>query len=314
MALITLNRIERRRMTVFLSCLIVAILTWLLIALSGRYIYKVDSKINYVDPPDSKAYHPLQDDSISLQIEGTGWQLLFSRLRLNPQTVNVSLKSLNSRNYVVFSNQLNEINRQFESNQRIISISPDTLFFDFSRRSVKKVPIKLSYELSFIRNYGISGPIRLTPSKVILNGAAEDLKRIDFWPTSLLKRTNVSSNITARLSFASSRSNNLDVYPLSVKVDIPVDKFTEKVIEVPIKVMNTKGRAIRLLPEKVKITILTALSNYPQIERDSLLAVVDLDNWRETGSPQLPIVLKKFPKYCKLVKIEPQVVDFFVKE
>lgn len=314
MALITLNRIERHRLTVFFSCLIVAILTWLLIALSGSYVYKVASKITYVDPPENKAYHPLQDDSISLQVEGTGWQLLFSRLRLNPQSVGVSLKSLNTRNYIVFSSQLNELNKQFESNQRVISVSPDTLFFDFSKRSVKKVPVRLVYELGFKKNYGISGPVKLIPRSVILNGAAEDLKKVSSWPTIPLKIQNVSGSITAKVNFAEYKSNNIDAYPLSVKVEIPVDKFTEKVIEVPVKVLNSKGSAVKILPEKVKVTVLAALSNYPVTERDSFVAAVDLDDWRLRNYKQLPVVFKRLPPYSKLIRTEPQVVDFFIKK
>ncbi len=301
-------------MTVFFSCLIVAILTWLFIALSGRYEYRVDSKISYTDPPLSKAYHPLQGDSVSLQIEGTGWQLLFSRLRLNPQSVNVSLQSLNIRNYIVFSSQLKELNRQFETSQRVISVSPDTLFFDFSKRVVKKVAVKPVYTLTFKKNYGISGPVKLTPSHIIINGAAEDLRKIDFWPTVNLRRQNVSGNIRARIGFISPRNDNIDIYPSTVKVEIPVDKLTEKVIEVPVKVLNGKGKEIKLLPDKIKVTILTALNNYASIERDSFRATVDLANWQEKGYKQLPVILNKFPGFCKLVKTEPQVVDFFIKK
>lgn len=314
MAMVTLSRIERHRMTVFFSCLTVAILTWLFFALSGRYEYTVDSRINYTDPPESKAYHPLQGDSVSLRIEGTGWQLLFSRLRLNPQSVNVSLRSLNTRNYIVFSNQLNDLNKQFESSQRVISVSPDTLFFDFSRRVVRKVPIKPVYTILFQKNYGISGPVKLTPSHVIVNGAAEDLKKISFWPTAALNKQNVRSDVKARVGFVIARNNNIDVYPQSVKIEIPVDRFTEKTIEVPVRILNSKGRDVKLLPEKVKVTILTALNNYPSVERDSFRATVDLTGWQERGYKQLPVVLSKFPNFCKLVKTEPQVVDFFIRK
>ncbi|WP_374163301.1 YbbR-like domain-containing protein [Arcticibacter sp. MXS-1] len=312
MAFITLNRIERRRTTVFLTCLVVAILTWLAIALSGRYKYKVETRINYIEPPESKAYHPLQDDSVSLEVEGTGWQLLFARLRLNPRAVDVSLKNLSIRNYIVVSNQLNELNRQFESSQRVISVSPDTLFFDFSRRVLRKVPVKLTTDLTFDNTYGISGPVKLTPARVVVNGAAEDVRKTAFWPTTVLHRKKVRSSIVARVSLAPPVGNNVDIYPLTVKAEIPVDKFTEKVIEVPVKVVNAKGRSVKLLPEKVKVTVLVALSNYAAVERESFSAVVDLDDWQVRGASQLPVKFKKFPPYCKEVKTEPQIVDFFV--
>jgi len=283
------------------------------IALSGNYVYKVESKVNYVDPPENRAYHPLQDDSVSLQIEGSGWQLLFSRLRLQPTAINVSLKSLSTRSFIVFSNQLVDINKQFASNQKVISVLPDTLFFDFSKRSVKKIPIRLMHNLTFEKNYGISGPIRMTPNHVIVNGATEDLKKIEVWPTTMLTRNDVSAPVTAKLGFMESKANNIDVFPLSVKVEIPVEMFTEKIIEVPVKVLNAGGREVQVLPERVAITMLTPLSLYPAIKVDSFSVAIDLKDRPKSGYSQLPAILRRRPQFIKLVKVDPQVVDFFIK-
>lgn len=313
MPLITLNRTERRRLTVFISCLIVAFATWMMIALSGNYVYTVDSKINYIDPPENRAYHPLQDDSVSLRIEGSGWQLLFSRLRLQPTAINVSLRSLSTRSFIVCSSQLADINKQFNSSQRVISILPDTLFFDFSKRSVKKIPIRLMHNLTFEKNYGISGPIRMTPNHVIVNGATEDLKGISAWPTNMLTRNEVSAPVTAKVGFMESKANNIDVFPLSVKVEIPVEMFTEKIVEVPVKVLNAKGREVQVLPERIRVTVLTPLSRYPAIKADSFAVSIDLTDRRETGYSQLPAKVKRIPQFTKMVKADPQVVDFFIK-
>ncbi|MGV3704286.1 MAG: hypothetical protein ACO1NU_02815 [Arcticibacter sp.] len=313
MPLITLNRTERRRLTVFISCLIVAFATWMMIALSGNYVYMVDSKINYIDPPENRAYHPLQDDSVSLRIEGSGWQLLFSRLRLQPTAINVSLRSLSTRSFIVCSSQLADINKQFNSSQRVISILPDTLFFDFSKRSVKKIPIRLMHNLTFEKNYGISGPIRMTPNHVIVNGATEDLKGISAWPTNMLTRNEVSAPVTAKVGFMESKANNIDVFPLSVKVEIPVEMFTEKIVEVPVKVLNAKGREVQVLPERIRVTVLTPLSRYPAIKADSFAVSIDLSDKREAGYSQLPAKVKRIPQFTKMVKVDPQVVDFFIK-
>lgn len=313
MPLITLNRIERRRLTVFVSCLIVAFSTWMMIALSGNYVYTVESKINYIDPPENRAYHPLQDDSVSLRIEGSGWQLLFSRLRLQPTAINVSLKSLNTRSFVVFSSQLADINKQFNTSQKVISVTPDTLFFDFSKRAVKKIPIRLMHNLTFEKNYGISGPIKMTPNHVIVNGATEDLRKIEAWPTTMLTRTDVNAPVTARVGFMDSKVNNIDVFPLSVKVEIPVEMFTEKIVEVPVKVLNAKGRDVQVLPERVTLTVLTPLSRYPAVKADSFAVAIDLTERPEKGYSQLPAKIRRLPQFTKLVKVDPQVVDFFIK-
>lgn len=314
MPIISLNRIERRKVTVFLTCLIVAVFTWIFFALSNTYPYKVNSKINFINPPLNKAYDPLQDDTVTLSVEGTGWQLLFSKLRLSPKIVNVNLRALNTGSYVTLTSQMHDINLQFESNQKIVAASPDTLFFDFSKRITKRVPVKFLYRLGFVKAYGISGRIRLKPATVIVTGSVEDLKNINFWVTDTLKLSNVSSEISSEIGFQKANNNNVDVYPKQVKVLVPIDEFTEKTIDVPIEINNNPGKDIKLVPEKVKITFLTALKNYHKMERDSLKVSVDLDNWFKNKYQQLPIKIMQFPGFCKLVKTEPQTVDFLIKE
>lgn len=314
MPIVSLNRIERRRISVFLSCLLLAVFAWLFFALSNNYEYKVNSKINFTNPPLNKAYHPLQDDTITLKIQGTGWQLLFSRFKLSSKIVDVSLKGLNTGNFVTVSSQLRDINLQFESNQKVVSVFPDTLFFDFTKRITKRVPVKLLYKLSFQKAFGISGPIRLDPETVIITGAAEDLEKINSWKTDSLSMNEINSSINTRVSFQKGVKNNVDVFPKFVKVIVPVDEFTEKILEIPIEVINNPGRDVKIVPEKVKVTMLTALSNYPKIDRESLQVSVDLDKWMKNKYRQLPLQITQFPAYCKLVKTEPQIVDFFVKE
>ncbi|MGV3507757.1 MAG: CdaR family protein [Sphingobacteriaceae bacterium] len=291
-----------------------AIIAWLFFALSNEYRYEVSSKINFINPPLNKAYHSLQEDTITLKVQGNGWQLLFEKLKLKPKIVNVSLKSLNSSNYVTISSQLKEINLQFETNQKVVSVSPDTLFFDFTKRITKRVPVKFLYKLSFDKAYGISGPIVLDPETVMVTGAAEDLKEINSWRTDSLNLSEINSTISTRVSFQKGVKNNVDVFPKSVKVKIPVDEFTEKVLEIPIEVTSNPGRRVKVVPEKVKVTLLTALSNYSKVDRETLKMSVDLDNWMKNKYSQLPVRISQFPAFCKLVKTEPQIVDFLVTE
>lgn len=313
MALVTLSRIERRRLTVFFTCLVAAVITWLIIALSGKYRYRVETRLNYVSVPENRAYHPLQDDSVSLEVEGSGWQLLFYRLRINPEFIDVNLADLKSKNYIVFSNQLSLLNRQLESNQRVISVSPDTLFFDFSKRTVKKVPVKLTRNLGFEKNYDISGPIRLTPSKVVVNGATEDVKKIDIWPTSELQGKGLNADFSAKVTLNTNYfGTNVDVYPSTVKVEIPVDRFTEKVLEVPVTVINAQAHEVKLVPERIKVTLSVALKNYSKADRDSVIATVNLSDWTDKNATQLPVRFAKIPRYSRIIKVEPQVVDFYI--
>lgn len=313
MPFLILNKSERRKLSLFITCLGVAVFLWLFFALSSPYDYQIRTNVQYTNFPQNKAFHPLQSDTVSLNIKGTGWQLLFSRI-LNLDAITVDLRKLNSRNYVTFTEQLGRINKQFNSNQKVISISPDTLYFDFSSRTVKRVPIRLANNIRFKPGFGISAKPIINPAYVVVTGAAEDLANINYWTSDSLKASDVSSSIFSQLTLKRSAKANISIYPNVVDVQIPVDEFTEKSFEVPLNVLNSRSYQVRTLPGKVKITFLTALSNFHHNNPDSFEATLNLNLWKEFGYHQLPVRLSRKPPYCKIVSIQPQVVDFIVKD
>lgn len=315
MPIIKLTKIERKRVFALFICLLLAVGGWLFLSLNNEYVYNAKTVLVYTNVPQKKAFHPLQSDTVDLQVEGTGWQLLFARLRIQPQSISISLEKLNNRNYILFSEQLFNINRQLETSQKIISVKPDTLYFDFSKRTVKRVPVNLVSRIDFVKQFGISDTILINPGYVTVSGPQHELEQITSWSTDTLRLNKVQGSVKTRVGMKQSNFKNVTIFPSGVEVKLTVDEFTEKVIEVPLKVISNKQYLnVKLFPKKVKLTILVALSNYQQVNEDFIDAVVDLDEWKLLGHHKLRVKLTRFPDYCNLVRIEPQKVDFIIQK
>ncbi|KLT65617.1 CdaR family protein [Pedobacter sp. BMA] len=315
MPFIRLTKIERRRVLSLLACLALAIAAWFFMALNNKYIYNAKTVLVFKNSPTKRAFYPLQSDTVDLQVEGTGWQLLFARLRISPPSIAVNLNQLNSKDFIVCSDQLFSINQQVESAQKVISIKPDTLYFDFTKRVVKRVPIKLIQKVEFVKQYGIANEILLNPKFVKVAGPLEELNKITSWPTDTLKLNKVQSSSTIRVALQHSIHKNVSIYPSSVEVKLGVDEFTEKTLEVPLKIINNRNyNSIKLYPKKVKVTFLVALGNFNQVDADFITAVVDADEWSKLHHNQFTVKLSEFPGYCKLVSITPAKVDFVVEK
>ena len=315
MPFIKLTKIEQKRFLVLITCLLLAIAGWLFLALNNKYVYTAKTVILYKNFPQKKAFHPLQSDTVDLLVEGTGWQLLFARLRVNPQSINISLDKLNNRNYILFSEQLYSVNNQLETSQKIISVRPDTLYFDFSKRTVKRVPVKLVSNLSFTKQYGISDEVDFTPNYVTVSGPQEELEKIKEWKTDTLKLHNIQSPIVTRVAMKQNLLKNVNIFPGSVEVKLPVDEFTEKTLEVPLKIINNgEYYNVKLYPKKVKITFMVALSSYQQVNEDFIEAVVDLNEWKLLKHDQLTVKLTRFPDYCKKLRLSPDKIDFIIEK
>lgn len=315
MPFIKLTKVERKRFMVLFVCLVCAIAAWLFMALNNKYVYTAKTVLIYKDFPQNKAFRALQPDTVDLQVEGTGWQLLFARLRVNPQAIKVSLEKLNKRNFILFSEQLPQVNQQLETSQKIISVKPDTLFFDFSKRTNKRVPVKLISDFTFLKQYDLVSKIEINPSYVNISGPQEELSKISEWYTDTLKLDDLQHSARALVPVKANNLPNISIYPRAVTVKVPVDEFTEKTLEVPLDIINNKDfYTLKLYPKKVKVTFMVALSRYEEIDADFIAASIDMEEWKMLKHEQLTVKLTRFPDYCKLVSIYPQKINFIIEK
>lgn len=315
MPILNLNKTQRRKLSIFAKCIIFSFLAWALFAVSSNYVYTIRASMQYVNAPDNRAFHPLQSDTVEVRLEATGWQLLFSSFQSAAETIQVDLSGLRNRNWVVFTNQLGYINRQFPANKQVISVSPDTLYFDFSKQTERKVPVKALHRLQFRKQYDIIDELRVSPEFVTITGPLDDVVQIEQWETDTIRASNVNGDLHTVALLKHNQRANISVYPRSVEVDIPVGEVTEKILEVPLKVENGKQfRSVKLLPGKVQLTVMVSLRDFAKVAEGAFEAVVNMDDWVEHGVKNLPVIITRKPEYCKLVKVEPQNIDFFVRK
>ena len=156
MAFVKLSASERRRVSAFFTCLVLAALAWVFTTLSNTYNFTVKEVLSYKNTPQKRAFHSLQLDTINVTMQGTGWQMLFSRMDNENKIITVDLQTLENKDYVVLASQLRQINDKKEFDEQIVAFSPDTLYFDFSNLATKKVPIRLLTAIKYMHQFAQS--------------------------------------------------------------------------------------------------------------------------------------------------------------
>ncbi len=309
-----ITKTKRRKIAIFLRCLGISFIAWLLFAVSTEQIYRIDTGISYVNIPENRAFHPLQSDTVSIRMRMSGWKMFIKKLRPDTPHIQVDLSGLRTRNYIVFTNQLGYINRQFPAENQVIGVTPDTLYFDFSKQTQRKVPIRALYDIQFKKQYGIIGNTRANPEYVTVTGPLEDVANIDYLETDTIRGTEVATDVRTIAYLNKHQKNNITIYPTFSEITIPVGEITEKVIELPLKTENaSRYTSVRTLPSKIKVTFLVSLKDYNKWSSRDFEAVVDMENWEKNKVQNLPVILTKIPEHCHVINIEPQNVDFFVR-
>jgi YbbR domain-containing protein len=313
MALIKLSDGERRRLSAFFTCLVLAAFAWLISSLSNPYNYTVKRVITYKNAPQKRAFHSLQADSLYITITGTGWQMLFSKINDHDTSVTVDLQSLERENYIVPSLQFKQIPDK-DIPHNVVSIKPDTLYFDFSDRAVKRVPVRLLSSISYQKQFAQSNNARVNPAYVTLTGPKSRISKIMYWDTDTLKANNVDETIRAKIPLRLGEGN-MSMYPKAVDVVVPVDEFTEKTLQIPVRLTNNyEPYKVKIFPQKVKVTFVTSLKRYAETDENFFEAESDLNLWKQKDYSTLPVKMTRVPPFCRIVSIDPPNIDFIIRK
>ncbi len=118
-----------RKVFVFLVCLVISFFSWLQINLSKSQTDNIIVKVDFLHAPKSKFGKNIVSDSLILEVEANGYELL----RYKTKEVEVEFNSLKrdreSGNYLFLpNNYIKTIGKQMGENYKILRSVSDTIF------------------------------------------------------------------------------------------------------------------------------------------------------------------------------------------
>jgi YbbR domain-containing protein len=314
MGIVKLSVAERRRLSAFITCILIATGAWMLATLSGTYNFTIRQTLTFKNAPQKRAYHALQPDTVDAVIQGDGWHMLFARFNNIYEPVTIDLHTLEHSNFIALNTQISEVNRHRDKLHRIISFNPDTLYFDFTNRVVKKIIVEPLVNVTYWPQFAPSGKMTVKPAYVTINGPANVVNKITSWKTDTLKVIGANNDIRGKLTLQPVKEGNINIYPKSVQVHQPIEEFTEKTLRIPVNLIgNPHYYNVKIFPQYVKVTFTIPLSRYAEVDQEFFEANANFALW-EQGYTVLPVNIIRMPAYCRIVNVVPRDIDFLIKK
>tara|TARA_B110000503_G_C7162674_1_gene420403 strand:+ start:790 stop:1767 length:978 start_codon:yes stop_codon:yes gene_type:complete len=304
------------RASIFFFCLVLATFFWFLSSLSKQYTTILTIPLEYTS--FNKDFILIEEpiDFIKIQVSGNGFELLGEQMSLNRNSLKVNLgdaMKLGKNRFGIPTSKLqNEVYQYLDKDIRFERMTSDSILFKTDKRAMRTFKVIPDVELSFESSYNLMGEITVSPSMVEVSGPKSELDSIQFITTEKLKYGEVNDSLTLTYSFADDkRFQSLDIVPEKVSILVPVDKFTEKSFEVLIE--WNKNISIRTFPNKVKVVFLVPLFNYEQLTEQEIKAEVNLTEGFQKKK-KLKVNIKGVPDFAKLLRVEPEKIEFIIKQ
>jgi hypothetical protein len=311
----------RKKLYVFLICFFISSLFWILIKLSREYTEVQQYTVVYTNIPHGKVVVNSPDSLFTLNLKSKGFKIFLNMIFLKPHSISVDIASLikkrnnsNEDYYIATANLCNVIGKQIHYPNNVISVTPDTVYFRLEKVFSKKLPVKIKLNLTCAQQYEFADSMRIEPDSVLASGPFSVIDTIKFVETTPQTLSNLSSNQALSLEFMNKYNDcNLTIFPTAAKVFIPVEKFTEATIELPIDIENnTNNYNVRTFPEKVKVTYIVSFNNFKKVKPDMFTVVADISESYSAKSKKLKVDVVKFPSYVKIRKIDPEKIEYII--
>ena len=161
------NETFRVQLSVFFVCLALSVFIWSLVRLSKDFYHSLEYKLNFVQVPSNLKLVGTSDSLLTLKIKLQGFDYFSERFFLShEQQFDVSLKNVRLigsgeqlRGYLLSGRIGREIVSQSNFPNDLFYVSPDTLFFQFERQKIQKMPSKTASQIELLDHQADSAGI-----------------------------------------------------------------------------------------------------------------------------------------------------------
>jgi YbbR domain-containing protein len=319
---IAVNRFKpTKNVYVFIICLLLAFLFWLLNVLSKDYVTVIKLPVKYENLPIDKVPMNILPETFAVTAKVSGYSLIVGNAGEKSDTIIINgklLRSINRQGRNLSFYHVRPILTQLATNNyssyKIQEVLIDTLFVDFDKKVTKVLSIKPNLKVSVAKHHVIDGEIKFFPEAIRVTGPKSILDTMSFLTSNAVVFEEITSSQTATLAFDLLNDDRFELKPTRAIFTVEVEKNTEFTIEVPITTINVpKHISLKTFPNKVNITFLVPLGKFEYVDVEDFEMVIDYNDIGE-NSTKLTVKESKSLNFVTITRIEPGRLEYIIKK
>lgn len=309
------SSLKERKVKVFLMFLLFSGLAWFINNLSGTYTSNVIFDLKYDNIPENVLLINASKQKVDVKLEAMGFQFLAFNFVTKSVKIDVSSFKENANKFFIPQDTYKrQIEKQLSNSMKLLDIDTDTIFFDFQEIVSKEIPIEARIKVNLAQNYLLDGDINIKPKVIEVKGPKNEIDSIRIVKTVPLDLDGISSDFSQKIALYKSEALLNTTFSLpNVVVSGKVSKFSEKIIKVPVRVMNLPdGMNMKTFPDQVSILCKAKVDLLKTLESSNFQITVDY-NSIHNDTKKLALKLSKKPKNLHSITMEEKEVTYILK-
>ncbi len=309
--------LKKRKAKVFFAFLGCSAAIWFINALSQTYVSTAAFDLEYENFPEGYLFEGASKKELDVKIRAGGFQFLGFNFKNKKVRIDVSeAKKNNSKFYVPENDYRTQIEKQMTGSMALLEIDNDTLFLDMLPVVTKKLPVRPRVKMNLAQNYLLDGEILMTPDSISVMGPKDEIDSITQIRTEKITLPDLTSDFVEELSlFKSPKLKNTSYSGSTVILSGKIARFSEKIFEVPVTVINLPDNLdVKTFPDKVSVICKAKMNRLKELQQTDFQVVADYKAKKKEASKALSLVLRKKPEGLHSVKLKETEVEYIVKK
>ena len=308
--LINVLRLNQKAV-IFTTCVLLSMVFWLFTSLSRTYETRIGIPVSYRNLPFTQQVQGELPTTLEFHFKGTGFDLFRTHLRNRPDSVIIDVsKALDKEHQFKLSTLT--LRNQFPGDTKAFKIVPELIAPNLNQRSSKRVPVHFNAQLSFRNRFGKAGNVILSPDSIDLAGDSAVLEKINFITSESVQLSDIEKNHFGSARLLRNLPKGVTASKDYIYFYIPVQEYTEGTFEIAVELPVSQRNRVTLIPEKVKVSYMAPLIYFKNIKPSDFILTAEIP--RSSYPQRLEVKLVKTPPHLGKVKIDPELIDYFIHQ
>lgn len=298
---------------------LLSVFLWFLIKLSRPgYLNEFQFPLSFTNLPQNKLLVESPNNYANITLRGDGFILLKYALT-SFKAIEVDLSRLGRKNngdyYWLPPNHIKLFTSRLVDGVQIVSIEPDTLTFNLSALSEKKIPVKPIIKIDPQLGQKLYQSPIVKPDSITVAGPQNQIDQISFVETqewTIMEQGAKSREKKLKLNWKKGTEIKSEIQEAVVKVDLA--SITEETQKVPITVENVPDSLrFEIFPKQVEIRYRVALRDYDKVKPEEFAVVVNFQELKKNPEKRfLTVNVDNYPPFIEELILDPKRVEFIV--
>jgi hypothetical protein len=303
----------------FIGSFFFAIALWVYSSLNSEFItYKrLPLSINL---PNNRAIASDIPKNVTLEVKGTGWQLL-NLLFINSNAgCRIDLSEIKDLDSLKISRKEYLKGLYNVTNVNTIEFAPESFVLQTGTVSEKDVTIRSNLRVNPYEGYMVVGDIDLHPNMIVIKGNYNVVNNINYWNTKKMIIEGVSESFETIVHLSDSLSNIINLSDQTISAHVDIQQIAEQTLyDIPIKIKGTQlSQKHKIMPEFITVTIRGGINQLYDFNPENISASLNSDDILNDSTGLIKPEIK-IPKNIQIVNITPKylthkIIDFIPKK